>query len=99
VRPNPAAAGSAERQEHGAKQIADVRGRITQLPAFERFVFVMAVLERYSIQECALLLDCSTREVASARIRALQLIAGVGKPSAPGSVIASFSAVSAQIAR
>lgn len=45
---------------------------IVGLPAFERFAFVMSVLERYSDQECSLLLGCSRREVAAARTRALE---------------------------
>ena len=44
---------------------------VMELPAFDRFVFVMAVLERYSDQECSLLLDCSRDEVIAARTRAL----------------------------
>ena len=47
---------------------------VTQVPAFERFVFVMSVLERYSDQECALLLHCMRAEVVAARTRALQQI-------------------------
>jgi len=46
--------------------------RIADLPAFERFVFVMSVLEGYSDQECSLLLGCMRRDVAAARIRALE---------------------------
>jgi DNA-directed RNA polymerase specialized sigma24 family protein len=45
---------------------------VLALPVFDRFVFVMSVLERYSDQECSLLLDCSRSSVAAARIRALQ---------------------------
>jgi len=45
---------------------------VTHLAWFDRIVFVMSVLERYSERECALLLDCNTRDVQSARIRALQ---------------------------
>ena len=37
---------------------------------FERFVFVMSVLEHYSEHECALLLACSPREVRAAQGRA-----------------------------
>jgi DNA-directed RNA polymerase specialized sigma24 family protein len=44
------------------------------LPAFERFVFVMSVLERYSDQECSVLLDRSRAEVRAARTRALQQV-------------------------
>jgi DNA-directed RNA polymerase specialized sigma24 family protein len=45
---------------------------IVELPDFERFVFVMSVLERYSDQGCALLLNCTRGEVIAGRIRALQ---------------------------
>lgn len=48
---------------------------ILELPSFERFVFVMSVLEGYSNQECSLLLGCSRREVVAAQTRALQQIA------------------------
>ena len=47
---------------------------VLALPAFERFVFVMSVLERYSDQDCALLLDSTRGEVMAARSRALQRI-------------------------
>ena len=43
---------------------------------FERFVFVMSVLERYSQHDCALLLGCSISEVREARVRALEDLAG-----------------------
>jgi len=46
--------------------------KIVELPAFERFAFVMSVLERYSDQECSVLLGCSRREVMEARERALR---------------------------
>jgi len=52
-------------------EIANIFG----LPEFERFVFVMSVLERYSFQECALLLGCTRSEIVTARTRALQQIA------------------------
>jgi DNA-directed RNA polymerase specialized sigma24 family protein len=44
---------------------------IVSLPAFERFAFVMSVLERYSDQECSLLLGCAPGDAAAARARAL----------------------------
>ncbi len=64
-------------------EIAEVRRRLMQLPAFTRFVFAMAVLERYSIPECATLLNCGARDVEQARIRALQLISGTGRDLQP----------------
>ena len=48
---------------------------ITALPAFERFTFIISVLERYSDQDCALLLSSTRAEVMAARTRALQHIA------------------------
>lgn len=48
---------------------------VMSLETFERFVFVMSVLERYSEHECSLFLSCSPRDIRSARLRALQQIA------------------------
>ena len=45
------------------------------LADFERFVFVLCVLERYREHECALLLSCSASEVREARTQAIR---GVG---------------------
>jgi hypothetical protein len=54
-------------------EIAAVLG----LEPFERFVYVMTVLERYSDQDCSLLLGCTWRDVIAARSRALQQIGSV----------------------
>ena len=45
---------------------------VLDLAPFERFVFVMSVLEHYSEHECSILLGCSRRDVIAARSRALQ---------------------------
>ena len=45
------------------------------LADFERFVFVLCVLERYREYECALLLGCSASEVRDARTQAIQELA------------------------
>jgi len=47
---------------------------VLALEDFERFVFVLSVLERYSDQDCSLLLRCSRQEVREARVRALHKI-------------------------
>lgn len=47
---------------------------VLSLPAFERFVFVITVLEGYSEQECSLLLDRTRGDVNAAKIRALREI-------------------------
>lgn len=44
---------------------------VLDLGPFERFVFVMSVLEHYSEYECSILLGCARRDVTAARIRAL----------------------------
>jgi DNA-directed RNA polymerase specialized sigma24 family protein len=49
------------------------------LEDFERFVFVMSILERYSDHECALLLGCSVQQVREACARALQRMARSGR--------------------
>ena len=45
---------------------------VLNLEDFERFVFVMSVLEHYSDHDCALLLGCSVREILEARARSLR---------------------------
>jgi|SRR5271154_3105181 hypothetical protein len=42
------------------------------LDDFERFVFVMSTLEEQSDEECAILLECSRRDVMMARLLALK---------------------------
>jgi len=49
-------------------------GAVLQLEPFERFVYVMSVLERYSDLDCSGLLGCGRRDVIAARIRALRQI-------------------------
>jgi hypothetical protein len=48
---------------------------VLALEDFERFVFVLSVLERYPVQKCATLLGTSMQEILETRIRALQHIA------------------------
>jgi DNA-directed RNA polymerase specialized sigma24 family protein len=50
---------------------------VLKLEDFERFVFVLTVLERYSDQDCSFLLTCSQEDVKTARIRALQQISEI----------------------
>ena len=45
---------------------------VSRLGDFERFVFVLCVLERYGEHDCALLLGCSASEVREARTQALE---------------------------
>jgi DNA-directed RNA polymerase specialized sigma24 family protein len=54
---------------------------VLALENFERFVFVVSVLEGYRDRECAVLLGCTAVEVSHARVRALQQIADFGQTS------------------
>jgi len=45
---------------------------ILELAPFERFVFVMSVLERYSDHDCSILLGCPRRDITTTRARAMQ---------------------------
>jgi hypothetical protein len=47
---------------------------VLQLEPFERFVYVISVLERYSDLDCSVLLGCEERDVIAARIRAFEQI-------------------------
>jgi DNA-directed RNA polymerase specialized sigma24 family protein len=66
------------------EQFVDTKGNLPSDPAissvltledFERFVFVITVLEGRSEHECALLLNSSIRDVRNARIRAMEHVA------------------------
>lgn len=48
---------------------------VLQLPPFQRFIFVMSALDRYSYQHCALLLGSSRQEVFEEQTRVLQSLA------------------------
>ena len=64
----------------GLDPVSDASLKSVQgLAAFDRFVFVMSVLECYSDRECSLLLDCAIRDILSARIRAFQQIVRLEK--------------------
>ena len=75
----------------GQTQDADYAiARILRLEHFERFVFVMSVLERYSDQDCSVLLGCSRQDVGETRMRALLHLADPDRlrtmaPSGPAS--------------
>jgi hypothetical protein len=48
---------------------------ITQLDPFDRFVFVLSVLEWYSDEECSDLLHCDPKEIAESRVQAASSVA------------------------
>jgi len=57
--------------QHETPQECEI-GTVTKLDAFERFVFVLSILERYSKWDCSLLLGCTVNRVAEARMNALR---------------------------
>jgi hypothetical protein len=59
----------------GRTQDADYAiARILRLERFERFVFVMSVLEKYSDQDCSVLLGCSRQDIEETRMRTLLVV-------------------------
>ncbi len=77
---NPRAAGKDGRSrsasvDNGDKAIAAEPqaeiAAVLALEPFDRFVYVVTVLEEYSEQDCSVLLGCARRDVLAARMRAL----------------------------
>ncbi len=62
----------------GLDQHFEIDG-VLGLEDFERFVFVMSILERYSDHDCALLLGCAVQQVREARACAIQRMASSGR--------------------
>lgn len=77
VRPLPSAAKEATNSRHveAGSTISTSLAAVFQLQPFERFVLVMSVLEGYSSQDCASLLNCTRQEVIASRNLALQQLA------------------------
>jgi len=69
--------------------------RIVALNSFERFVFIMSILEKYSAQECSLLLGCFRRDVINAQVTAVRHLASVliATETQPENDFVSFAAV------
>ncbi|RZU42178.1 hypothetical protein [Edaphobacter modestus] len=62
---------------------ANLFGSILRLNAFERFVYVMSVLEKQSDDTCSTLLRCSRRDVMIARALAIERLANTYNPYDP----------------
>jgi len=74
-RPDMAFAPPIVRQQEKPRTSAEVAlAALAHLGLFQRFVYVMAVLEGYSDRDCASLLGCSSTDVAEARLRGLQQV-------------------------
>jgi DNA-directed RNA polymerase specialized sigma24 family protein len=73
----PGTAGAQWQNGHDVESIAAV---VAAWEPFERFVFVMAVLEGYGMRECAALLACPVQDVIAAKSLAMQRLAGQSAP-------------------
>jgi DNA-directed RNA polymerase specialized sigma24 family protein len=62
------------------RDIESIATVVVSWEPFERFVFVMAVLEGYGLRECAALLACPVQDVITAKSFALQRLAGQSRP-------------------
>jgi hypothetical protein len=69
---------------------------VVRWPALERFVFVMAVLEGYSIRECAALLGCSDKQIITVKSQVLKRL---GEETAQGPVLSGADGWTALLAR
>lgn len=74
LQPRATASNVSTRQSSSNAAFPPALSAILRLPAFERFAFVITVLEGYSNRECALLLRSTGDEVLAARNRALEQI-------------------------
>ena len=81
IAPHPGAARSTAFRSADKSNPAEIAledgpfARVLALDDFERFVYVLSVLEGYPIQDCAALLGASQQTVEETRVRALQHIA------------------------
>jgi hypothetical protein len=58
-----------------SETLDDTAAKVATWAPLERFVFVMAVLEGYSLRECSTLLACPVQDVVAAKSGALQKVA------------------------
>lgn len=68
--------------ETGKPELDSLIETVISLPAFHRFVFVLSVLEGYSISESATLLACTLSDIVNARSQVLQSLALNREPEA-----------------
>jgi len=82
LKPRPSPADSCPLPSLRNQQSSSPTGHFTtdallRLEDFERFVFVLCVLERYRENDCTLLLGCSASQVREAWTRAIQTLASI----------------------
>jgi hypothetical protein len=64
-------------QGHSTPANDNLIGAIFTLGAFERFVFVVSLLERQSDEDCSALLGCRRRDLQLARVQALKSLPAI----------------------
>jgi hypothetical protein len=74
---------TAEAQWQNRNDVESIAAVVASWEPFERFVFVMAVLEGYGLRECAALLACPVQDVITAKSFALQRLAGQSATEVP----------------
>jgi DNA-directed RNA polymerase specialized sigma24 family protein len=82
LKPRPSRSNSSSLPSLRNQQSSSPTGHFTtdallRLEDFERFVFVLYVLERYRENDCTLLLGCSASQVREAWTRAIQTLASI----------------------
>ena len=82
LKPRPSRSNSCSLPSHRNQQSSSPTGHLTAdtllgLADFERFVFVLCVLERYRKNDCILLLGCSASQLREAWTRAIQTLASI----------------------
>jgi hypothetical protein len=75
IAPRPADGQTKYGHKDAPAELDGALAAVQQLSPFERFVYVMSVLEKYTVQETAIQLECTKSEVIAARTKALQLVA------------------------
>jgi hypothetical protein len=82
IRPRPER-GSGGSRDVGSREIKGLPpelAAVVSLQAFDRFVFVMSVLEGYPEHDVKLFLGCSNADLIQARARALEQIGALAQP-------------------
>jgi hypothetical protein len=82
LKPRPIRSNSCSLPSHRNQPSSGPTGHFTArallgLADFERFVFVMCVLERYRENDCTLLLGCSASQAREAWVRAVETLASI----------------------
>jgi hypothetical protein len=101
IAPVPPKNGAARAEAMGLRNESGPESAAANVAAwepFERFVFVMAVLEGYSLRECSTLLACPVQDVVTAKSLALQRLAAQTslEPAAPEAETIPWPAVFAR---